>query len=111
MGGLFHKHTLCDLNVSAWETSAVTTMAGAFEDAAQFTGNLNSWQTSQVVDMSSMFKGASSTLLGKCHGGPAAPQGPRGPKPGATVLSERRPRRGHGPHALAVPARPAKRAA
>ena len=37
----------------------------------------------------------SITVLGKCHGGPAAPAGPPGPKPGDTVPSERRPRRGH----------------
>ena len=47
-------------DISHWDTSSVTTMAGMFQNASAFNGDIGSWDVSQVGDMSTMFNGASA---------------------------------------------------
>ena len=46
--------------MSIWDTSLVTNMSHAFEQATSFNGDISSWNTVSVTSMSSMFFNASS---------------------------------------------------
>ena len=48
-----------DDNISAWDTSSVTTMNSMFRGCRSFVSDIGAWDTSSVTDMSSMF--------GKCE--------------------------------------------
>ena len=48
------------INISGWNTTSVTTMRGAFENAVHFNGEIGDWDTGRVEDMSHMFAGAAS---------------------------------------------------
>ena len=47
-------------SMSIWDTSLVTNMSHAFEQATSFNGDISSWNTVSVTSMSSMFFNASS---------------------------------------------------
>ena len=47
-------------SISTWDTSKVTNMDKAFENATSFNGDISSWDTSGVTSMSFMFFNASS---------------------------------------------------
>ena len=46
----------CNPEVGGWDTSAVTSMKGAFAGASHFNQSLANWVTSSVTDMSFMFE-------------------------------------------------------
>ena len=53
--------SLATLDVSKWDTSKVTNMAGMFEDCASLASlDLTGWNTSKAESMASMFDGCSS---------------------------------------------------
>ena len=55
-----HCASLTSLDVSNWDTSNVTNMAGMFRSCFNLTSlNLNSWDTSNVTNMAGMFQGDS----------------------------------------------------
>ena len=45
-------------NLSGWDVSSVTSMAGIFQNAERFNGDLSGWNVSQVTDLSKAFSGA-----------------------------------------------------
>ena len=47
-------------NISTWDTSSATTMAGMFDGASAFNGDLSEWDTSSATTMAGMFEGASA---------------------------------------------------
>ena len=47
-------------DISHWDTSSVTTMAGMFQNASAFNGDIGDWNVGNVTDMSTMFNGASA---------------------------------------------------
>ena len=42
-------------NIGGWDTSKVTSMSGAFSEAAVFNQDIGAWDTSKVTDMASVF--------------------------------------------------------
>eukprot|EP00956_Cyclotella_meneghiniana_P018120 scaffold29932_cov35-Cyclotella_meneghiniana.AAC.1 len=49
-----------DEDISNWDVSRVTNMAGMFRDAKKFNGKIGSWDVSKVTKMDGMFAGAAS---------------------------------------------------
>ena len=49
-----------NLNVSKWDTSAVTDMENMFFGASAFNHPIGDWNTAQVTSMGAMFRGASA---------------------------------------------------
>ena len=47
-------------HIQDWNTSAVTTMQGAFENRATFNDDIGDWDVSNVTNMGEMFRGASA---------------------------------------------------
>ena len=47
-------------DISAWDTSSVTSMYRTFDSASAFNQDIGSWDTSQVTNMGYMFKSASA---------------------------------------------------
>ena len=47
-------------DISAWDTSAVTSMEELFNDKGEFNQDISRWNVSNVTNMSHMFDGASS---------------------------------------------------
>ena len=45
-------------DISNWDTSRVTNMAGMFHEASAFNANISSWNTNLVTDMNAMFYNA-----------------------------------------------------
>ena len=60
MKHMFKNARSFDGDVSAWNVSGVTNMAGTFLGASSFDGNVSAWDVSSVVKMSDMFRRASS---------------------------------------------------
>ncbi|MDC1193869.1 BspA family leucine-rich repeat surface protein, partial [Planktomarina temperata] len=59
MAGAFENNTAFNQDLSAWDTSNVTSMYAMFDDASSLT-SVTLPDTSAVTDMSYMFDGASS---------------------------------------------------
>ena len=47
-------------DISAWDTSGVTSMAEMFKEATSFNQDISSWSVGAVIDMHDMFKDASA---------------------------------------------------
>ncbi|MFW6213875.1 MAG: BspA family leucine-rich repeat surface protein [Spirochaetota bacterium] len=60
MEGAFSNAALFNSDISKWDTSSVTTMAGMFSGARAFNQPIGSWDTSGVTDMTTMFFDADS---------------------------------------------------
>lgn len=52
--------TFNDPEIASWDVSAVTSMAGMFNNATSFDQDIGEWDVSADTDMSNMFKGATS---------------------------------------------------
>jgi surface protein len=59
MSNLF-RLILFEVDLSSWDVSSVTTMAGMFTQAGAFNQNIGSWDVSSVTDLSAMFLDAQS---------------------------------------------------
>lgn len=55
MTAMFQEASLFNGDLSAWDTSKVTTTNKMFYQATSFNGAVNAWDVSQVTDMTSMF--------------------------------------------------------
>ena len=49
--------TAFNADISAWDTSSVTNMAGMFSGATSFNADISAWDTSSVTNMPFMFPG------------------------------------------------------
>jgi len=68
MSGLFQNYKGLNEDdftddISNWDTSQVTNMAGMFYGAATFNLNIGAWDTSQVTNMGEMSRGALLTSV------------------------------------------------
>jgi surface protein len=58
MAGMFAKAYAFDGDLALWNTSKVTSMAYMFNEAQKFSGNISMWDISAVIDMTGMFYAA-----------------------------------------------------
>jgi surface protein len=60
MGSMFYGASSFNGDLSAWNTTNVTDMGYMFYRASSFNGDLSTWNTSNVTNMNSMFEAAES---------------------------------------------------
>jgi surface protein len=58
MAGMFNAAEKFNQNISSWNVSAVTNMSHMFNAAKRFNQNISSWNVSAVIYMAGMFDGA-----------------------------------------------------
>ena len=63
MIGTFSGASSFNIDLSRWETGAVTHVHGMFKGTKSFNGDISTWKTGSIVNMKSLFGISSSSVV------------------------------------------------